>query len=46
MKLIDMTVSEFIDKFNKLGDLRQEINEMIDRDTESFKEFMKAIKML
>lgn len=36
---------EFIDKFNKLGDLRQEINEMIDRDTESFKEFMKAIKM-
>ena len=36
---------EFIDKFNKLGDLKQEINEMIDRDTESFTEYMKAIKM-
>lgn len=30
MKRIDMTVYEFIDKFNKLGDLRQEINEMIE----------------
>ena len=36
---------EFIDEFNKLGDLKQEINEMIDRDTESFTEYMKAIKM-
>ena len=36
---------EFIDKFNKLGDLKHEINEMIDRDTESFTEYMKAIKM-
>ena len=30
MKRIDMNVYESIDKFNKLGDLRKEINEMIE----------------
>lgn len=36
---------EFVERFNKLGDLRHELVELIDEDTESFKEFMKAIKM-
>lgn len=36
---------EFIDKFNKLGDLKEYVHELIDRDAESFNEFMKAIKM-
>lgn len=36
---------EFVERFNKLGDLRQELVDLIDEDTESFKEFMKAIKM-
>ena len=37
--------SEFVEKFNKLGDIRQELIELIDRDTESFNEVMKAMKM-
>lgn len=36
---------EFVERFNKLGDLRHELVGLIDEDTESFKEFMKAIKM-
>ncbi|MEG1311178.1 MAG: cyclodeaminase/cyclohydrolase family protein [Romboutsia sp.] len=36
---------EFLDKFNKLGDLRQELIELVDKDTESFNEVMKAIRM-
>ncbi|MGL5346043.1 MAG: cyclodeaminase/cyclohydrolase family protein [Peptostreptococcaceae bacterium] len=36
---------EFVDRFNKLGDIRQELVELIDKDTESFNEVMKAIKM-
>lgn len=36
---------EFVNKFNKLGDIRQELVELIDKDTESFNEVMKAIKM-
>ena len=36
---------EFIDKFNKLGDIREELLKLVDKDTESFEEYMKAIKM-
>ncbi|MGL4911343.1 MAG: cyclodeaminase/cyclohydrolase family protein [Romboutsia sp.] len=36
---------EFVNRFNKLGDIRQELVELVDRDTESFNEVMKAIKM-
>ena len=36
---------EFVERFNKLGDIRQELVELIDRDTESFNEVMKAMKM-
>ncbi|MGL5314634.1 MAG: cyclodeaminase/cyclohydrolase family protein [Peptostreptococcaceae bacterium] len=36
---------EFVNRFNKLGDLRQELVELVDRDTESFNEVMKAMKM-
>ena len=36
---------EFTDKFNKLGDIRQELMLLVDKDTESFDEYMKAIKM-
>lgn len=36
---------EFTDRFNQLGDLRQELIDLIDRDTESFNEFIKALKM-
>ncbi|WP_042275793.1 cyclodeaminase/cyclohydrolase family protein [[Clostridium] dakarense] len=37
--------TEFVEKFNKLGDIRQELIELIDKDTESFNEVMKAMKM-
>lgn len=36
---------KFTEKFNKLGDLREELMVLVDRDTESFDEFMKALKM-
>ena len=36
---------EFIDRFNKLGDIRQELILLVDKDTESFEEYMKAIRM-
>lgn len=36
---------EFVDKFNQLGDIRQELVQLVDKDTESFNEVMKAIKM-
>lgn len=35
----------FIEKFNKLGDIREELMMLVDRDTESFEEFMKALRM-
>ena len=37
--------AEFADRFNKLGDIRNELMELVDRDTESFNEVMKAFKM-
>lgn len=36
---------EFVDRFNRLGDIRHELTRLVDEDTESFKEFMNAIKM-
>lgn len=36
---------DFTNRFNKLGDIREELMVLVDRDTESFEEFMKALKM-
>lgn len=36
---------EFVDRFNKLGDIREQLINLVDEDSESFNEFMKAIKM-
>lgn len=36
---------EFVDRFNKMADIRKELVELIDKDTESFNEVMKAMKM-
>lgn len=36
---------EFVNRFNKLADIRQELVLLIDKDTESFNEVMKAMKM-
>lgn len=43
---LDETIRiEFVNKFNKLGDIRQELINLVDKDTESFNEVMKAMKM-
>ncbi len=36
---------EFKSRFDKLGEIRTELHELIDEDTKSFNELMKAIKM-
>lgn len=36
---------EFEVKFDKLGQIREELSKLIDEDTKSFNEFMKALKM-
>jgi len=36
---------EFVDRFNKMADIRQELLELVDKDTESFTEVMKAMRM-
>ncbi|WP_455539430.1 cyclodeaminase/cyclohydrolase family protein [Terrisporobacter sp.] len=36
---------EFQARFDKLGKIREELSKLIDEDTKSFNEFMKAIKM-
>ena len=36
---------EFLNIFNQLSDIRQELVYLIDKDTESFNEFMKAMKL-
>ena len=36
---------EFEVKFDKLGKIREELSKLIDEDTKSFNEFMKALKM-
>jgi len=43
---LDQAVKEeFEVKFNKLGKIREEMSKLIDEDTQSFNEFMKALKM-
>lgn len=43
---LDETIRiEFTEKFNKLGDIREELMLLVDKDTESFEEYMKALKM-
>lgn len=39
------TKAEFEIRFDKLGKIRAELSKLIDEDTESFNEFMKALKM-
>ena len=36
---------EFVDRFNKMADIRQELLELVDKDTESFTEVMKAMRI-
>ncbi|WP_296647130.1 cyclodeaminase/cyclohydrolase family protein [Romboutsia sp. 13368] len=36
---------EFLERFNQLSDIRAELVDLIDKDTESFNEFMKAIRL-
>ena len=36
---------EFTEKFNNLGDIREELIELVDKDTEAFEEYMKALKL-
>lgn len=43
--LDESTRQEFVNRFNKLADIRQELVVLIDKDTESFNEVMKAMKM-
>ena len=43
--LDEKTKKEFKNKFDKLGEIRQELSALVDKDTESFNEFMKAVKM-
>ncbi len=43
--LDDDTKSEFKSRFDKLGEIRAELSTLVDKDTESFNEFMKAVKM-
>ena len=39
------TKAEFEVKFDKLGKIRDELSKLVDEDTKSFNEFMKALKM-
>lgn len=43
--LDESTRVEFVNRFNKLGDIRYELVGLIDKDTESFNEFIKAMRM-
>lgn len=43
--LDDATKTEFKARFDKLGEIRAELSTLVDKDTESFNEFMKALKM-
>ena len=36
---------EFVNIFNQLSDIRQELVNLVDKDTEAFNEVMKALKM-
>ena len=41
----EKTKEEFKARFDKLGEIRKELSTLVDKDTESFNEFMKAVKM-
>ena len=43
--LDDKTKEEFKVRFDKLGEIRTELSTLVDKDTESFNEFMKALKL-
>ena len=43
--LDDAVKEEFEVKFDKLGKIREEMSKLVDEDTQSFNEFMKALKM-
>ena len=43
--LADKTKEEFKVRFDKLGEIRTELSTLVDKDTESFNEFMKALKL-
>ena len=44
-KLDEDVRAKFVERFNELGDLREVLKDLIDKDTESFNEFMKALKL-
>ena len=44
-QLDETTKEEFKARFDKLGEIRKELSTLVDKDTESFNEFMKAVKM-
>ena len=44
-QLDEKTTEEFKARFDKLGEIRKELSTLVDKDTESFNEFMKAVKM-
>lgn len=44
-QLDEKTKEEFKARFDKLGEIRKELSTLVDKDTESFNEFMKAVKM-
>lgn len=44
-QLDEKTKEEFKVRFDKLGEIRKELSTLVDKDTESFNEFMKAVKM-
>ena len=43
--LDDKTKEEFKVRFDKLGEIRTELSTLVHKDTESFNEFMKALKL-
>ena len=43
--LDDKTKEEFKVRFDKLGEIRTELSTLVDKDTESFNEFMKVLKL-
>ena len=44
-QLNEKTKEEFKARFDKLGEIRKELSTLVDKDTESFNEFMKVVKM-
>ena len=44
-QLDEKTKEEFKARFDKLGEIRKELSTLVDKDTESFNEYMKAVKM-